>query len=64
MQEDKLSFEDKLQKAKTILEKLMDPNITLQESVKAYEDGIKELDDAQKLLEDAQLKIKEIKKDS
>ena len=54
-------FEAKLDKAKEILETLMKNDITLQDSVKAYEDGMKELSDAQKILEDATLKINEIK---
>jgi exodeoxyribonuclease VII small subunit len=54
-------FETKLENAKKILEVLMNPEITLQESLKAYEEGTKELQDAQKMLEDAQLKIQEIK---
>jgi len=54
-------FETKLNSAKKTLETLMDPEITLQESVKAYEKGMKELADAQKILEDAQIKIQEIK---
>jgi exodeoxyribonuclease VII small subunit len=57
----KENFENKLENAKKILEKLMNPEITLQESVKAYEEGMKELSEAQKMLEDAQLKIQEIK---
>ena len=57
----KNDFESKLESSKKILEILMNPEITLQESVKAYEKGIKELNDAQKMLEDAQLKINEIK---
>ncbi len=57
----KQDFETKLEGAKKTLEILMNPEITLQESVKAYEKGTKELRDAQKMLEDAQLKIKEIK---
>ncbi len=57
----KNSFEAKLDGAKKTLEVLMNPEITLQESVKAYEKGMKELQDAQKILEDAQLKINEIK---
>jgi len=57
----KEKFETKLQNAKDILEKLMNPEITLEESVKAYEKGMKELNDAQKILEDAQIKIKEIR---
>ncbi len=57
----KSDFETKLVGAKKTLEVLMNPEITLQESVKAYEKGMKELSDAQKILEDAQLKINEIK---
>ena len=54
-------FESKLDTAKDILETLMKPEITLQDSVKAYEKGMKELSEAQKILEDAKLKITEIK---
>jgi len=55
------AFERKLQNAKGTLETLMNPEITLEESVKAYEKGTKELQDAQKILEDAVLKINTIK---
>lgn len=54
-------FESKLDNAKKILETLMNPEITLQNSVKAYEKGMSELSQAQKILEDALIKIKEIK---
>ncbi|MCF6309564.1 MAG: exodeoxyribonuclease VII small subunit [Sulfurimonas sp.] len=54
-------FETKLDSAKKILEILMNPEITLQESVKAYEKGMSELSKAQKMLEDAKIKITEIK---
>jgi len=57
----KENFELKLESAKKTLEVLMNPEITLQESVKAYEKGMKELQDAQKILENAQIKITEIK---
>jgi len=57
----KQDFETKLEGAKKTLETLMNPEITLQESVKAYEKGMKELQDAGKILEDAQIKINEIK---
>ena len=59
--EETIDFETKLQNAKEILETLMNPDITLQESVKAYEKGMKELADAQKILENAQIKITQIK---
>ena len=57
----KEKFETKLQSAKKILETLMNPEITLEESVKAYEKGMKELNEAQKMLEEAQVKIQKIK---
>ncbi|MFK5937826.1 MAG: exodeoxyribonuclease VII small subunit [Sulfurimonas sp.] len=55
------NFETKLENAKTVLETLMKPEITLSNSVKAYEKGMKELSEAQAILEDAVIKIKEIK---
>jgi exodeoxyribonuclease VII small subunit len=54
-------FETKLENSKKILEILMNPEITLEESVQAYENGMKELQEAQKILENAQLKIQEIR---
>ena len=57
----KENFEAKLEGAKKTLETLMNPEITLQDSVKAYEKGMKELSEAQKILEEAQIKINEIK---
>lgn len=54
-------FETKVENAKKTLETLMNPEITLQDSVKAYEKGMSELSKAQKILEDAQIKITEIK---
>ena len=57
----KVDFETKLESAKETLEILMNPEITLQNSVKAYEKGMQELRDAQKMLEDAQIKIQDIK---
>ncbi|QFR49651.1 exodeoxyribonuclease VII small subunit [Sulfurimonas lithotrophica] len=61
MSKENTNFETKLENAKKTLETLMNPEITLQDSVKAYEKGIKELQEAQKILEDAQIKITEIK---
>jgi len=57
----KQNFELKLENSKKILETLMNPEITLQDSVKAYEKGMKELTEAQKMLEEAQIKITQIK---
>ncbi len=54
-------FETKLSNAKEVLEVLMNPEITLEQSVKAYEKGMNELEEAQKMLEEAQIKIAQIK---
>jgi exodeoxyribonuclease VII small subunit len=54
-------FESKLESAKKVLETLMNPEITLQDSLKAYEMGMSELSSAQKILEEAQIKINHIK---
>lgn len=50
-----INFEDKITKAKELSEKLSNPQITINESLKLYNDGLKELELAQKLLEEAKL---------
>jgi len=55
MEEKDINFEDKILKAKEILEKLSNPQIALSDSIKLYKDGIKELENAQKLLDEAKL---------
>ncbi len=49
------SFEEKIQKAKELLDKLSSPDITLSDSLSLYKIGIKELEEAQKLLDEAKL---------
>jgi exodeoxyribonuclease VII small subunit len=56
------SFEDKLEHSKTLLGKLMDQDITLEESVKIYEEGLKNIKEAQRMIEEAKLKIEVIEK--
>lgn len=51
------SFEEKLTHSKELLEKLMNPEITLEESVKLYEEGLKNIKEAQTLIEEAKTKI-------
>ena len=51
------TFEEKLEYSKELLEKLMKPDITLEDSVKLYEEGLKNIKEAQKLIEDAKTKI-------
>ena len=55
------SFETKITNAIAILEKLMDPALPMNESVKAYEEGMKELKMAETMLQNAQLQIQIIK---
>jgi exodeoxyribonuclease VII small subunit len=55
------SFESKITNAKAILEKLMDPALPMNESVKAYEEGMKELRIAETMLQNAQVQIQIIK---
>jgi exodeoxyribonuclease VII small subunit len=51
------TFEEKLAYSKELLEKLMNPEITLEESVKLYEEGLKNIKEAQTLIEEAKTKI-------
>ncbi len=54
-------FEMRLERSKEILEQLMNPQITMSESVTAYEEGMRLLREAQEMLEKAQLQVEEIK---
>ncbi len=51
------TFEEKLEHSKELLENLMNPEITLEESVKLYEEGLKNIKEAQILIEEAKMKI-------
>ncbi len=57
------SFEEKLELGKKYIEQLMDPEITLEESIEAYKKGLALIQEAQKMLEEAKLKVEEISKD-
>jgi len=58
------TFETKLELSKEILNRLMNPSITLEESIKLYEEGLKEIQSAQKMIEEAKVKIEMIEKKS
>lgn len=51
------SFEEKLEHSKALLDKLMKPDITLEDSVRIYEEGLQTIKEAQKLIEEAKTKI-------
>ena len=54
-------FQEKLTTAKEILNQLMDPEIALEHSVKAYKEGMQTLKEAQTLLDNAKLEYETIK---
>ncbi len=56
-------FEKRIEKAKKILEELMEQDIPLAKSVELYKEGMKELKEAQKMLEEAKVQIQIIQKD-
>ena len=58
------TFEQKLEESKKILNRLMSPDITLEESLKLYEEGLAQIKDAQKMIEEAKVKIETIEKNS
>ncbi len=54
------TFEQKLEESKKILNQLMNPEITLEESIKLYENGLAQIKEAQKMIEEAKIKIETI----
>lgn len=57
-------FEEKLKKAKELLEELNNPEITLEKSMKAYKEGIKTLNEASEILENAKLLYEELEQET
>ena len=57
------TFEEKLEHSKELLEKLMNPELTLEDSVKIYEEGLVTIKEAQSLIEEAKTKITVIEKE-
>jgi len=58
-EQEEINFEDKIKSAKELLEKLINPEITMSDSVNIYKNGMKELSEAQKLLDEAKLEFEE-----
>ena len=56
-------FESKVEAAKKIMDRLMDPEIALQESVKLYKEGMALLKEAGEILEKAKLEVETIEKE-
>jgi len=56
----KIDFESSLKELESIVKKLEDENINLEDSVKSFEAGINLVKECQKQLEEAELKVKEL----
>ena len=59
--DENLSFEQKIEKIKDILNQLSSQSLNLKEGVALYKEGFKELEQAQELLKKAKLEYEEIK---
>tara|TARA_Y100001935_G_scaffold61610_1_gene51616 strand:- start:996 stop:1214 length:219 start_codon:yes stop_codon:yes gene_type:complete len=57
---DTVNFETSLQKLEKIIEKLEDGDISLEDSVKSFEEGIGLVKECQKQLSQAELKVKKL----
>ncbi len=58
------SYEEMVEKLKLILAKMEEGNVSLEESMKLYEEGIVITNKLYKLLNDSEEKIKTLKKES
>ncbi|MDC1242280.1 exodeoxyribonuclease VII small subunit [Gammaproteobacteria bacterium] len=56
----KIDFESSLKELESIVAKLEDENINLEDSVKSFEAGINLVKECQKQLEKAELKVKQL----
>ncbi|MCH2449251.1 MAG: exodeoxyribonuclease VII small subunit [Gracilimonas sp.] len=59
-EKERLSFEEALMKLESIVEQLEDEDITLQDSVKLYEEGVKMSKFCTEILEQAELRIEQV----
>lgn len=59
-EKERLSFEEALKKLESIVEQLEDEEITLEDSVKLYEEGVKMAQFCNTVLEDAELRIEQV----
>ena len=56
----KINFEASLKELESIVEKLEDEDINLEDSVKSFEEGVNLVKQCQKQLQDAELKVKKL----
>ncbi|WP_020403601.1 exodeoxyribonuclease VII small subunit [Gracilimonas tropica] len=59
-EKERLSFEEALNKLESIVEQLEDEEITLEDSVKLYEEGVRMSKFCTEILEQAELRIEQV----
>ena len=63
-EKERLSFEEALEKLESIVKQLEDEEITLEDSVKLYEEGVEMSKFCTEILEQAELKIEQVNKEN
>ncbi len=63
-EKERLSFEEALKKLESIVEQLEDEEITLEDSVKLYEEGVKMSRFCTEILEEAELRINQVNEEN
>lgn len=63
-EKERLSFEEALKKLESIVEQLEDEEITLEDSVKLYEEGVKMSKFCTEILEEAELRINQVNEEN
>ncbi len=61
---ERLSFEEALKKLESIVEQLEEEEITLEDSVKLYEEGVKMSRFCTEILEEAELRINQVNEEN
>lgn len=59
-EKERLTFEEALRKLETIVSSLEDPDVTLEESIRYYEEGIELSRQCSRQLEEAELRIEKL----
>lgn len=63
-EKERLSFEEALKKLESIVEQLENEEITLEDSVKLYEEGVKMSKFCAEILEQAELRIEQVNEEN
>ncbi|MDR9415690.1 MAG: exodeoxyribonuclease VII small subunit [Gracilimonas sp.] len=63
-EKERLSFEEALNKLESIVEQLEDEEITLEDSVKLYEEGVRMSKFCTEILEQAELRVEQVNDES